>query len=585
MKMHLVALAAAAGSPNVLQHDVTWVPIEMSKERTAYFSPDLGRMVASPPRGADVAPLVSMLQTKEATHLKEAPVAMLQTKAKARAHDDDQPESAGMDTYVMEAPTPDTVAVQQTVEAATINEVTVESDRKACYPHCTWNCTQPVCNQDCAPDCEQPRCQTRCPRPDYSQCHIDCNTPHCSVFCPKDVCKAAPGEKCSSPKCSTQCARAVCHLNCKNILPCQNVCQPPRCTWNCRNPRSCPKPECRLVCEKPLGCANNYELPPLSPALTVEKNFQADRARWVVYKWSQCQVKCGKSIQTRKVVCSTGEDFGCAFAPKPATQQECEDYTGCNKFITAEWGVCSNKCGKGTRSRAVTCSNKDVHECLDPKPAEAEPCDDVGPHCERCQVQLFGGPEFDGWNVTLPQGSFNTDDLIARGVKCEETSSVRVLGTCCEASLFQYGDFNRRNKGWHLKLVEGDYTADQLSERGADDNDLSSLKVHHRPRCGNGKTDHMFRPPKEGVEGEQLEEEDKATQTDGDPFAGIAASSTADDDERPRRQRGGVSTTSTTTKAPEADPYPWWFWLIIALLLIGVVGAIALAARGRQNRL
>mmetsp|Transcript_1422 Transcript_1422/g.3018 ORF Transcript_1422/g.3018 Transcript_1422/m.3018 type:complete len:559 (-) Transcript_1422:15-1691(-) len=463
-----------------------------------------------------------------------------------------------------------------------------EQQRKSCVPHCMWNCTEPVCEENCKPECAVPACQTQCPKNRagaFVGCKVRCGEPNCAMYCPPDPCQGRKTLDCVTPKCTTHCEKPKCSVDCgHSSFGCQTVCPTPACEWKCSKP-TCPKPQCSMQCEASPKCGQTMSVaPPGADELVVgKKEARLKTPEWKTGQWGSCSNQCGPGTQTRKVICSAGEESFCT-GKKPATAKACEEVLHC-QYQVGLWSTCSNKCGKGTRSRAVTCSNKDVHECLDPKPAEAEPCDDVGPHCERCQVQLFGGPEFDGWNVTLPQGSFNTDDLIARGVKCEETSSVRVLGTCCEASLFQYGDFNRRNKGWHLKLVEGDYTADQLSERGADDNDLSSLKVHHRPRCGNGKTDHMFRPPKEGVEGEQLEEEDKATQTDGDPFAGIAASSTADDDERPRRQRGGVSTTSTTTKAPEADPYPWWFWLIIALLLIGVVGAIALAARGRQNRL
>jgi hypothetical protein len=345
---------------------MTWVPIK-SATGMHYFQPEQGKIVAELPQGAREAPLVALVAS---------------------------------------------VGDDHTMTATTVNALAsgavVESDKKSCYPQCSWNCTRPVCNQDCSPQCEQPKCQTRCPKPDYSNCNIDCGTPKCTVFCPKDPCQQTPGTTCSSPKCSTQCARPSCALKCNDHVPCQSLCHPPRCTWSCRNPKACPKPECRLVCEKPLGCAQTYELPPLSPAMTVQNSFNADRAKWVTYSWGKCGMQCGKSVQTRKVLCSTGEDHECQFAPKPASEQECEDLTGCNAWQTGEWSRCSAQCGRGHRTRQVSCSNKDVRECLGEKPLHKIKCEDKGPHCTECKVTLYGGPYFTGWHANFKNGSYTT---------------------------------------------------------------------------------------------------------------------------------------------------------------------------------
>jgi len=420
-----------------------WVPIVRGGD-TQYFNPVTNAMADALPSGGRAAPAVAFAQTG-----------------------DKAAEEAGV---AGEATNTDLGDVET-------------STKKACYPHCTWNCTQPVCNQDCVPDCEQPRCQTRCPRPDYSQCKIDCQTPHCSVFCPKDSCQDSEGENCSSPKCSTRCARPVCYLKCQDNLPCKNICHPPRCTWNCRNPSECAKPECRLVCEKAKGCAQNYELPALSPAYTVQQSFAAEKAHWVVYGWGKCGIECGKSVQTRKVICSTGEDHECAFSPKPPTQQDCEDYTKCNAWRTSEWTACDQQCGRGHRTRSVWCSHKDANECLGEKPHDREKCVDHGEHCSRCEVELFGGRSFSGWHATFSVGKYETDDLVGRGADCEETSSIRVKGLCCRAKVYQYGDFNRRNKGWKVTLPEGEYDTDELADRGIEDNDVSSMKVYVDSHC------------------------------------------------------------------------------------------------------
>jgi len=417
----------------------TWVPI-FSNGRTQYFNPETSEMRAAAPAGAALAPMVAAPKSNAVSLLTQDP----------------------------------------NVEAAPEAE---QSSKKACYPHCSWNCTQPVCNQDCTPDCEQPRCQTRCPRPDYSQCAIDCQTPHCSVFCPKDACKDNDGENCSSPKCSTRCARPVCYLKCQNNLPCQNVCHPPRCTWNCRNPNVCAKPQCRLVCERAQGCAQNYELPALSPEYTVNRQFHAEKAHWVTFKWGKCGNECGKAVRTRKVLCSTGEDHECSFSAKPPTQEECEDNSGCNGYIVGEWSGCSQQCGKGKKMRKVFCNNPDEKECLGEKPHEEEQCWDHGPHCRHCQVTLFGGPTFDGWSASFAVGQYSSDDLIGHGAKCEETSSMKVDGMCCKARVYQYGDFNQQTEGWTARVGHGNYTSDDLVDAGVENNDVSSMKIWLDEKC------------------------------------------------------------------------------------------------------
>mmetsp|Transcript_9978 Transcript_9978/g.21974 ORF Transcript_9978/g.21974 Transcript_9978/m.21974 type:complete len:516 (+) Transcript_9978:117-1664(+) len=442
----------------------TWVPIEVNDGTTTFFSPELNRVVSSVPAGDTVSPTVRM------------PVSLLEG--------DDTDTGDGADTAEDGAE----AHAARAVEAAVAGP-TEQVDQAACYPKCSWSCTKPVCQEDCRPDCEQPKCQTRCPRPDYSKCKIDCGTPHCSVFCPKDPCHSVNGTKCSSPKCSTQCARAVCSLKCANPVPCSNICHAPSCTWKCKNPKQCNKPECKLMCEKPLGCAQSYELPPLSPALTVEKNFEADRAKWVVYEWERCTTECGKGIQTRKVVCSTGSDDHCQFSNKPATQRPCEETGKCNQWRASPWSPCDTTCGSGMRSRHVQCDNEDAKECLGPKPHSREACVDEGPHCTKCRVTLYGGQLLDGWRATFGVGDYTTDDLIRKGVKCEDVSSVKVQGECCQAHLYQYGDFNRAHDGWNASLTAGDYDVDALEAAGAQDNDVSAMVVALSGECS-GSTQH-----------------------------------------------------------------------------------------------
>mmetsp|Transcript_79296 Transcript_79296/g.181753 ORF Transcript_79296/g.181753 Transcript_79296/m.181753 type:complete len:586 (+) Transcript_79296:75-1832(+) len=571
----------------VVAAEHTWVPIRLA-HGLKYFNPETDAVMDQVPTGDRVAPVVAFPGSAHTLQFAQ------------------EPESLGVDATPEEADIP--VAQTQAeaihaVTAVTSTEV-VEGEAKSCYPRCTWNCTQPICNQDCTPECEQPTCQTRCPRPDYSACKIDCGEPHCSVFCPKDLCRSTPGAKCSSPKCSTQCARPVCALKCKNRVPCNNVCHPPRCTWNCRNPRACAKPECRLVCERPLGCAQNYELPPLSPALTVEASFNADRAKWVVYPWGPCGTMCGKAFQTRKVLCSTGDDHECAFSPKPPTQQSCEDVSGCNVYHVSEWSKCSMTCGKGIQTRSVTCSNEDEKECLDKKPESEQDCMDKGDHCTGCRVVLFGNGDFTGWNATFGPGNYETDDLVDGGAKCEEVSSAKVIGECCHAYLYQYGDFNRRNKGWRVHLAKGEYDDAAMEEAGVQDNDASALRVEEDSSCAlSSRTKVRQYHRTRRTESQNIEEETEKPE-EKDALNGMverlgsskdeakAENEDSSSDKDKEAKKGKTGKKGKDAKSKEAagsnevgsgptSGYTWWFWILLGALVLAVVAGVVVASRRR----
>lgn len=518
-----------------------WVPIHLGS-KTRYFNPVTSALSEKLPAGGRAAPAVSFTQVGDDDTEIDG--------------DDDQQEHHAA----------------RSVAAIASSEV-VQSETKSCYPRCSWNCTKPICNQDCLPECEQPKCQTRCPRPDYSHCKIDCQTPHCSVFCPQNPCSTIPGTKCSSPKCSTQCSRPVCKLACKNRVPCQNVCHPPRCTWNCRNPKVCAKPECKLVCEKPLGCAQNYELPPLSPSLTVESSFTADRARWVTYDWSSCAAKCGKSFQTRRVVCSTGEDHECQFAVKPATQQECEDLNGCNQWKAGEWSKCSATCGRGEQTREVTCPSADENECLSNKPTSVQKCRDSGAHCTACNVEVFGSPDFAEWQANFGPGEYDTDSMVAHGAKCEEISSVKIHGACCRAKFYQYGDFNQKAKGWSAELGAGEHDVDAMEEAGIKDNDASAMKVYLDESCHKRRSHGGWLGPTGG--GTSGNADSGAEEADE---GGSRAEQDRRKEERLQRAFGGGGAKSRAAEPSEAmatSQLPWWGWLLSAIGMVGVVsGAV-----------
>lgn len=135
------------------------------------------------------------------------------------------------------------------------------------------------------------------------------------------------------------------------------------------------------------------------------------------------------------------------------------------------------------QTRTVTCNNADEKECLGARPDDSKKCVDMGPHCTECKVTLFGGLNFDGWHVDFAPGKYDTDGLVGRGAKCEEVSSLIVEGRCCHAKLYQYGDFNKKTKGWKAVVWHGKYDQDALEDKGVENNDVSSMKVWVDKRC------------------------------------------------------------------------------------------------------
>mmetsp|Transcript_57607 Transcript_57607/g.123842 ORF Transcript_57607/g.123842 Transcript_57607/m.123842 type:complete len:565 (-) Transcript_57607:36-1730(-) len=561
--MRVLSVAAGLAAGHMLRASVDeqagarlWVPIVRGGD-TQYFNPVTNAMSDELPTNGRAAPAVSFAQDKEA-------------------------EEAGVGAE------------------ATNNDLgdVVTSTKKACYPHCTWNCTQPVCNQDCTPECEQPRCQTRCPRPDYTDCKIDCETPHCSVFCPKDACEGQEGSDCSSPKCSTKCAQPVCRLACANTVPCLNVCHPPRCSWNCRNPKVCARPQCRLVCEKPLGCAQTYELPPLSPSLTVQRNFAADKARWITYSWSRCATECGESVATRKVTCSTGQDHECQFAPKPATTRVCAEREGCNRWQAGNWTKCSATCGKGMRTREVGCPHEDEKECTGTKPPSEESCWDRGAHCRECSVELFGEATFSGWQATFEPGRYNTEEMIMHGARCEEVSSIKIVGHCCKAKFYQYGDFNRRTKGWSAQVGVGEYDGEEMEDAGVVNNDVSSMKIWVDERCsgarshqgmsgsGGGSRADADREKEARMQKAMMggEPEPKEAPEGGAGSDGTGGSTAGSKEEREQlRREAEEEQRKENGGEPKKKEYPWWFWGIIVVLVAIVGGGVYFAVKRRNQ--
>eukprot|EP00451_Oxyrrhis_marina_P038732 CAMPEP_0204386000 /NCGR_PEP_ID=MMETSP0469-20131031/58097_1 /ASSEMBLY_ACC=CAM_ASM_000384 /TAXON_ID=2969 /ORGANISM="Oxyrrhis marina" /LENGTH=530 /DNA_ID=CAMNT_0051379123 /DNA_START=41 /DNA_END=1633 /DNA_ORIENTATION=- len=417
-----------------------WVPVSLPQHSTYYLNPVTAEEATAPPQGAIVT--------------KEAAVSV--------------DEAGAVDSHTPREP---------------LNEhgmLVPESERLSCVPHCTWNCTQPVCEQDCEPVCHRPKCETRCPKPtnpnEFSECGVHCDKPQCKMFCPKDICEGRKTLDCQRPKCNTRCEEPQCRFICNAALSCKTLCPDPVCEFKCKKPQECPKPECRMICEKPPQC-DDVKKPTVAPVsegevVASQGKAEAGSASWVSEPWGVCSTTCGTGKKTRSVHCSSGHDGDC-HEDKPEASAVCEEYSGC-EWIPGEWSKCPARCGSGRQTRTVSCSGK---KCLKPKPTTEQACTHDGPECTGCKATVFGGPNFDGWSLELPQGDYTSSDLELKGAKCDDISSLKIFGVFCHAVGYQYGDFNKQHDGWKADFPYGEYKTKDMVQRGARDNDISSIKV------------------------------------------------------------------------------------------------------------
>ncbi|XP_075221688.1 proteoglycan-like sulfated glycoprotein papilin isoform X2 [Lycorma delicatula] len=123
---------------------------------------------------------------------------------------------------------------------------------------------------------------------------------------------------------------------------------------------------------------DNFCLKNRYPKLVREcENPPSCRYEWFTSQWSECSVKCGAGIQTRKVFCGTFdgeitkkvEDAKCDAAKKYEDTKNCTGKEECKgHWFTGPWSACSKPCGGGLKSRKVLC-------LLENKTAEATSCD------------------------------------------------------------------------------------------------------------------------------------------------------------------------------------------------------------------
>jgi hypothetical protein len=97
--------------------------------------------------------------------------------------------------------------------------------------------------------------------------------------------------------------------------------------------------------------------------------------------------------------------------------------------------------------------------------------------CDACKVTIWGGRDFNGWEQTFEPGSYSAVELEYRGVKCDDISSLEVVGDFCKMTAFEFGDFNVAHDGWVAKFGQGKYDSVGIEAAGAKNNDISSFKI------------------------------------------------------------------------------------------------------------
>lgn len=442
-----------------------WFPISTAS-RSFFYSPTHGLSLARLPRGAVLTSVSRASQDPEEPE-----------EAEGKPEDKEEGKAEGKE--------------EGKEGNATAHPTIVPLDqRKSCYPHCAWKCTQPVCEQNCRPACGVPQCETRCPKATdpaaFSKCKLKCSEPNCAMFCPaEDLCNGTKTLDCQNPKCITRCAEPKCEFDCSKAgsMGCKTVCPEPVCQWTCKRPKDCPKPMCSMQCEQAPECVKDKNLVVPLPSgmdrIGRAKKAHKEASKWLVGPWSVCSTSCGYGVRTRHVKCNSGRDKDCESAwQKPYEKEACEEDKGC-EWTVGGWGECSNRCGPGNKTREVECEH---HKCPGTKPEAAAYCEGRGQTCEACEVTIYGGGLFEGWEHTFRAGSYSSSELEYEGVKCDDISSLEVVGARCQMTAFQYGDFNQQHQGWKAVFREGKYDAEALEANGARNNDISSFEVVKLPK-------------------------------------------------------------------------------------------------------
>ncbi|XP_043279992.1 ADAMTS-like protein 4 isoform X2 [Venturia canescens] len=126
------------------------------------------------------------------------------------------------------------------------------------------------------------------------------------------------------------------------------------------------------------------------------RSLQMESPPWETGPWSSCSTSCGRGIKTRRVTCA-GEK--CFPTEKPETEQDCEiqscdskDEKSNHVWMYSEWSSkCSARCGNGSVTRHLVCSHTNEILCNSkPKPEVRRDCTSNESSCGA--AEWFAGP-------------------------------------------------------------------------------------------------------------------------------------------------------------------------------------------------
>lgn len=118
---------------------------------------------------------------------------------------------------------------------------------------------------------------------------------------------------------------------------------------------------------------------------TTENCTETTTCAWDTGAFGSCNTNCGNGQQTRPVTCqdtATGalvSEALCGGLARPTDSQSCTATASC-AWSTGSFGSCSTACGNGMQSRSVSCVNTDIgatvadNFCTDPRPSGSQPC-------------------------------------------------------------------------------------------------------------------------------------------------------------------------------------------------------------------
>jgi len=178
-----------------------------------------------------------------------------------------------------------------------------------------------------------------------------------------------------------------------------------------------------------------------APPATRACNQQAcETFSWVAGEYGDCKVAggapCGDGVRRREVACVSSRGHraspsSCDAATRPPSRQECslgecDDWV----WIVGAWGVCSERCDGGVRTRSVECRAADGGPSPDPSfcgGAATQPAASVACNTHACEPFSW---VVDDWSECSAECDGGT---MTRGVFCVDSDGLVVADAACLA--------------------------------------------------------------------------------------------------------------------------------------------------------